>query len=148
MLSPQFLAENSPKSVRGSMTATYNLMMVTSLALAFWTNYGVSLWKGHEHDNMQWRTLMGTQLIPGALMCLTIPFVPMTPRYLINQGKTEKGLKNLTKLRNLPADYPYVQTEYSEIEAQTKFEQEVMTDPSLKAIADSYRHVEDTATWS
>jgi MFS family permease len=60
MLSPQFLAENSPKSVRGSMTATYNLMIVTSLMLAFWVNCGVSLWTypGVEHDNMQWRTSM------------------------------------------------------------------------------------------
>jgi MFS family permease len=61
MLSPQFLAENSPKSVRGSMTATYNLMIVTSLMLAFWVNYGVSLWSyaNVEHDNAQWRVSMG-----------------------------------------------------------------------------------------
>jgi MFS family permease len=60
MLSPQFLAENSPKSVRGSMTATYNLMIVTSLMLAFWVNYGVSLWSypNVEHDNAQWRVSM------------------------------------------------------------------------------------------
>lgn len=38
MLSPQFLAENSPKSVRGSMTATYNLMIILSLMLAFWVS--------------------------------------------------------------------------------------------------------------
>jgi MFS family permease len=64
MLSPQFLAENSPKSVRGSMTASYNLMIVMSLMLAFWVNYGVSLWKfpGVETDNVQWRTAMGIQL--------------------------------------------------------------------------------------
>lgn len=43
MLSPQFLAENSPKSVRGSMTATYNLMIILSLMLAFWvSNMGFS----------------------------------------------------------------------------------------------------------
>jgi MFS family permease len=62
MLSPQFLAENSPKSIRGSMTATYNLMIVTSLMLAFWVNYGVSRWTGPdiEHYNSQWRASMGT----------------------------------------------------------------------------------------
>ena len=62
MLSPQFLAENSPKSVRGSMTASYNLMIVLSLMLAFWVNYGVSLWTraGIETDNSQWRVSMGT----------------------------------------------------------------------------------------
>ena len=60
--SKQFLAENSPKSVRGSMTATYNLMIVTSLMLAFWVNYGVSLWSypGIHHDNTQWRVSMST----------------------------------------------------------------------------------------
>ncbi|OGM50635.1 putative sugar transporter [Aspergillus bombycis] len=126
MLTPQFLAENSPKSVRGSMTATYNLMILAGIMLAFWINYGVSLWSfpGVEHDNMQWRTSMGIQLIPGALMCLMIPFVPETPRYLINHGRSEEGIKNLCRLRKLPIDHPYVQTEYQEIEAQVRYEQE------------------------
>ncbi|KAL4940580.1 hypothetical protein BDV06DRAFT_230246 [Aspergillus oleicola] len=126
MLSPQFLAENSPKSVRGSMTATYNLMIVTSLMLAFWVNYGVSLWSrpNIEDDHSQWQTAMSIQLIPGGLMCLMIPFVPETPRYLINHGKAEQGLKNLCRLRKLPADHPYVQIEYREIQAQVQFEQE------------------------
>ncbi|CBF73545.1 uncharacterized protein ANIA_11029 [Aspergillus nidulans FGSC A4] len=107
MLSPQFLAENSPKSVRGSMTATYNLMIVTSLMLAFW-----------------WRTAMSIQLIPGGLMVLMIPFVPETPRYLINHGKAEQGVKNLCQLRKLPPDHPYIQLEFHEIQAQVQFEQE------------------------
>lgn len=84
MLAPQFLAENSPKSVRGSMTATYNLMILLSLMLAFWINYGVSLWNapGTATNNSQWRTSLGIQLIPGALMVMMVPFVPETPRYL------------------------------------------------------------------
>lgn len=126
MLTPQFLAENSPKSVRGSMTAMYNLMIVTSLMLAFWVNYGVSNWNwaGVEKDNTQWRTAMGIQIIPGALMCLMIPFVPETPRWLINHGRSEQGLENICRLRKLPADHEYVQTEYNEIQAQVRHEQE------------------------
>ncbi|KAL2849632.1 hypothetical protein BJX68DRAFT_255354 [Aspergillus pseudodeflectus] len=126
MLSPQFLAENSPKSIRGSMTASYNLMIVTSLMLAFWVNYGVSLWSkpGIEHDNSQWQTAMSIQLIPGGLLVLMIPWIPETPRYLINHGKAEQGLKNLCRLRQLPEDHPYVQIEYREICAQVESEQE------------------------
>ncbi|KAE8347324.1 general substrate transporter [Aspergillus arachidicola] len=67
---------------------------------------------------------MGIQLIPGALMCLMIPFVPETPRYLINHGRSEEGIKNLCRLRKLPIEHPYVQTEYQEIEAQVRYEQE------------------------
>lgn len=73
---------------------------------------------------MHRRVSMGIQLIPGVLMCIMVPFVPETPRYLINHGKSEQGLANLTKMRNLPAEHPYVQTEYREIEAQVRFEQE------------------------
>ncbi|KAI6825205.1 general substrate transporter [Hortaea werneckii] len=136
MLSPQFLAENSPKSVRGSMTATYNLMIILSLMLAFWVNYGVSLWSydGVEHDDKQWRTAMGIQLIPGALMCLMIPAIPETPRYLISHGQPEKGMKNLTKLRKLPADHPYLLTEFHEIDAQARFEQEAHKGHGLLAV--------------
>jgi hypothetical protein len=53
-----------------------------------------------------------------------IPLVPETPRYLINRGKSEQGLMNLTLLRKLPADHPYVLTEFQEIEAQFFHEQE------------------------
>lgn len=83
MLSPQFLgeslsnvcwynqvvmsltyetAENSPKSVRGSFVATYNLMIVTSLMIAFFINYGVSLWDSSSTNDRQWRTAMGIQV--------------------------------------------------------------------------------------
>ena len=53
-----------------------------------------------------------------------VPFIPETPRYLINHGKSDEGLRNLTLLRRLPMDHPYVQTEFQEIEAQFLHEQE------------------------
>lgn len=118
-----FLAESAPKSVRGSMTSMYNLLIILSLMLAFWINYGVSLWSTNS-GNTQWRIAMGIQLIPGVLMCLMIPFVPESARYLINHGKSEKGLQSLCKLRKLPSEHPYLQLEYREMEAQMQYEQE------------------------
>lgn len=61
---PQFLAENSPKSIRGSMTCLYNLMIILALSLAFWTNYGVSKWKNvKKTENLQWQLALGYVLI-------------------------------------------------------------------------------------
>jgi hypothetical protein len=57
-------------------------------------------------------------------MCIMIPLVPETPRYLINRGRSMQGLGNLTRLRKLPANHPYVQVEFREIEAQYLHEQE------------------------
>ena len=126
MLAPQFLAENSPKSVRGSATASYNLMILFSLSLAFWINYAVSLWNhpNIKNDNAQWRVAMGIQLIPGVLMVLMVPFVPETARYLIAHGKGGKGMNHLCKLRKLPEDHPYIVQEYNEIVSQVNHEQE------------------------
>lgn len=72
MLAPQYLAENSPKSIRGSMTTTYNLMIILALSLAFWTNYGVSKWSGKniKYNNLQWKLALGIQIIPGGLLFL------------------------------------------------------------------------------
>ena len=100
MLAPQFLAENAPKSIRGSMTATYNLMILLSLMLAFWINYGVSLWSGPTiaENDAQWRVALGIQLIPGAMMCLMVPFVLETPRYL--SKSFIRHLRERSKLTN------------------------------------------------
>ncbi|KAH7120523.1 quinate permease [Dactylonectria macrodidyma] len=124
MLAPQYLAENSPKSIRGSLTTTYNLMIIMALAVAFWINYGVSTWpnKG-PNNNKAWQLALGIQLIPGFFLFALIWFVIETPRALISKGQYERGLKNLCKLRGLPADHPYVQQEYMEITAQAELEQ-------------------------
>ena len=75
------------------------------------------------------------RLVPGALMCIMVPFIPETPRIVISHGKAEQGLKNLTRLRKLPADHPYVQVEYSEIKNQVDAEQEVHKGHSYSSIS-------------
>lgn len=67
-------------------------------------------------------------------MVIMVPFIPETPRYLINHGKQEQGLKNLVKMRKLPADHPYVQVEYQEIVAQANYEQEARSGHSVWSI--------------
>lgn len=127
MLAPQFLSENAPKTVRGSMVCMYNLCIIMGLMIAFWVNYGVDLWQrpNIERYTPQWQTAMAIQMIPGGLMVLMVPFLLETPRYLIRIGKKEQGLKNLCKLRNLPEDHPYVHLEYSETVHQIEAEQEI-----------------------
>ncbi|KAI4597344.1 hypothetical protein KJ359_004450 [Pestalotiopsis sp. 9143b] len=125
MLSPQYLGENSPKSIRGSLTTSYNLCIILALSLAFWTNYGVSLWK--TSSNLQWKLALGIQIIPGGLMFLMMFFVIDTPRALITRGKREQGLKNLCKLRNLPTEHQYLKQEYMEVCAQVDAERELAT---------------------
>lgn len=132
-LTPTFLSEWSPKSIRGSMTALYNVAIITALALAFWINYGVARWSydKENHSNRQWQASLGVQIAPGVLFVAMVAFAPESARYLISHNKREQGLKNLCLIRQLPADHPYVSTEYREICAQVDEEQEIKAGHSI-----------------
>ncbi|KAK7969669.1 Quinate permease [Apiospora saccharicola] len=104
MLAPQYLGENSPKSVRGSLTTSYNLCIVLSLCLAFWVNYGISLWP--SSSNLQWKLALAIQIIPGGCMFLMMFFVIDTPRGLISRGKRELSLKKSVRAVKSPGGAP------------------------------------------
>lgn len=92
MLAPQYLGENAPKSIRGSVTTSYNLCIILALryvrfpgqtcrwfrspfahcgnSLAFWTNYGVALWP--VESDLQWKLALAIQIIPGGFMFIMI----------------------------------------------------------------------------
>ncbi|KAH8682892.1 H(+)/hexose cotransporter 1 [Tricladium varicosporioides] len=135
-LTPTFLSEWSPRSIRGSCTALYNTAIITCLALAFWINYGVSRWHYNKanHSNKQWQFSLGVQLIPGAIFVTMIAFAPESSRYLISHNKREQGLKNLCKVRKLDPEHPYLATEYREICAQVDAEQEIKAGHSFLQI--------------
>ena len=47
-----------------------------------------------------------------------------SPRYLIKMRQHEKAAQNMTHLRNLPAQHPYVRTELIDINDQLERERE------------------------
>ena len=126
-LTPQYLAEWAPKSIRGSCVSLYNLAIIVALALAFWINYAVERWKyvAGSNDNGQWQMSLGVQLIPGAIFVVLIAFAPESARWMIAHGRRERGLGNLVRIRGLPEEDVYVMTEYGEIVAQVEEEQEL-----------------------
>lgn len=57
-----------------------------------------------------------------------------TPRALVANGNREKAVKNLTKLRKLPLDHPYVAQEYNEICAQVDAQMEIAATSNYKQV--------------
>lgn len=59
------------------------------------------------------------QLIPGGLFAIGIPFfVKESPRWLLTKGKREEAVRNLSWIRNLPADDAYLIEEINMIDIQ------------------------------
>lgn len=87
-------------------------MTVPSAWLTHGTNVGLS-----GTDNNQWRIPLGIQVVPAGILGGLILFFPESPRWLIDQGRREEGLKTLARLHsNGNLDDPWVQEEFNQIE--------------------------------
>ena len=112
VVSPLYTAEISPAKNRGLLVAFTQFNIVFGILLAFFTNYLITLihsdsMAGTAYSNflgayiasgMEWRWMLGIQVIPAALFFGLIFIIPESPRWLIGKGKTEKAKAVLQKL--------------------------------------------------
>jgi MFS family permease len=74
-----YLAEQTPPKIRGG-TVSYNQLMITlGILLAYVAGFGLASVSGN------WRWMLGLGAIPGAVLAISMIFVPHTPRWLANQ---------------------------------------------------------------
>jgi SP family arabinose:H+ symporter-like MFS transporter len=104
VLSPLYISEFSPPKIRGRLVALYQLSIVTGILLAYFSN-----WMLQHHSEMHtgfqmgsemtgrifreevWRAMFGMEMVPALLLLGLLPFVPESPRWLIQAGKRERG---------------------------------------------------------
>ncbi|KAJ2981384.1 hypothetical protein NUW58_g6702 [Xylaria curta] len=94
---PIFAAENSPASIRGALTMTWQM----------WTAFGI--WLGTIANlivgrvgPIAWRLQIGSAFIPAVPLCALILFCPESPRWYIKKGRYAEAMQSLLKLRNNP----------------------------------------------
>ena len=103
VLSPAYISEVAPASIRGRLTTVQQIMIITGLTAAFVVNYflaataGVStarFWAGIE----AWRWMFLMQALPAAIFLIALFFIPESPRYLVSKGRTAQATSVLTSL--------------------------------------------------
>jgi MFS transporter, SP family, sugar:H+ symporter len=103
VLSPAYISEVAPASIRGRLTTVQQIMIITGLTAAFVVNYflaasaGVStakFWLGID----AWRWMFLMQALPAAIFLVALILIPESPRYLVSKGRTEKATAVLTSL--------------------------------------------------
>lgn len=95
MLSPMYIAEVSPAAVRGRNVAINQLTIVIGILVTNLVNYNLS---GYGDD--AWRWMFGLGVIPSSLFFFGVLWLPESPRWLINSGKTDKAKEILQKIGN------------------------------------------------
>jgi SP family sugar:H+ symporter-like MFS transporter len=103
VLSPAYISEVAPASIRGRMTTLQQIMIITGLTAAFLVNYFLaasagqstaSFWAGIE----AWRWMYLMQALPAAIFLVALLLIPESPRYLVSKGRDDTALSVLTRL--------------------------------------------------
>lgn len=93
LLSPMYVSEVSPPSIRGRMGTFYQLSIVMGIVISYSINY---LLRNTGPYNWRWMFLTGT--IPSAVFLIMIALAPETPRFLVRVGKMREALALLERI--------------------------------------------------
>ena len=111
---PMYLSEISPVSIRGSITAMFNAMMAIGLLMSSVVNAAIILSLGVRSDDI-WHLSFVVQTLPAVLLCIAIPFLPYSPRWLANIGREDLAMNSLAQLRRQPLHSDSIRNEFNEL---------------------------------
>jgi MFS transporter, SP family, arabinose:H+ symporter len=93
LLSPMYVAEVSPASIRGRMGTFYQLSIIIGILISYGINY---LLRNTGVNNWRWMFLTG--VAPSIVFFILVAFAPETPRFLVRIGKTEEAFAILERI--------------------------------------------------
>jgi MFS transporter, SP family, arabinose:H+ symporter len=101
ILSPLYITEMAPASIRGKLVSLYQLAIVVGILLIFFVNMlvqgmGDEIW----NINTGWRYMLGSETIPAVLFLAAIMFIPESPRWLMKEKKDSQALDILKKIHS------------------------------------------------
>jgi sugar porter (SP) family MFS transporter len=107
-LSPMYIAEIAPSSMRGRLVSVNQLTIVVGVLLAQLINWLVvidlpegateEVIRGSWYGQSAWRWMFGITAVPSALFLLATLLVPESPRWLMGKGRTGEARKVLEKI--------------------------------------------------
>jgi MFS transporter, SP family, arabinose:H+ symporter len=93
LLSPMYVAEVSPPSIRGRMGTLYQISIVVGIIISYGINY---LLRNTGENNWRWMFLTG--VVPSAVFLCFVLFAPETPRFLALNGKSHEAFVVLERI--------------------------------------------------
>lgn len=95
VLSPMYIAEISPASVRGRNVSINQLTIVIGILITNLVNYLLA-----DNGPDAWRWMFGLGVVPSLLFFAGIFWLPESPRWLLKAGKKEESERVLRKIGN------------------------------------------------
>lgn len=112
MLSPMYIAEIAPASIRGKLVSLNQFAIIFGMLVVYFVNYFIAKQGDDTWLNaIGWRWMFASEVIPCSIFLVLLFFVPKTPRYLLLSGKEDEAKVVLERLYGQDE----AQKEYSQI---------------------------------
>ncbi|KAI9819935.1 MAG: hypothetical protein M1827_006505 [Pycnora praestabilis] len=114
---PMYQAECSTPESRGFMVSMHGVMIAVGYTLSAWIGFGCYFVSaGGSLSSFPWRFPLAFQAAPAVLLLMGSPWIPFSPRWLLQQNRPEEAHEVLRKLH-------YTNDEIHEITAAKEFYQ-------------------------
>jgi len=139
---PVYIAETAPAKIRGKLITMYQFMITIGILLAYIMKFIIEFFLKND-PKIQWRVILGNQVIPGFLLLIMMFFLPYSPRYYIWQERDDEALRIVSKLRGISTTRDLkTQTEFQNMKRSLEIEKhehstgwkEVFKGPMIKRV--------------
>lgn len=113
VLSPLFISESAPKSLRGTLVCCFQLCITLGIFLGYCTTYGTKSYT----DSRQWRIPLGLCFAWAIILVVGMLSMPESPRFLIEKNRIEDAKRSISRSNKVHVDDPSVYTEVQLIKA-------------------------------
>ncbi len=93
VLAPLYIAEVSPPHIRGRLVSLNQMAIVTGILAAYFVNWMLS-----TTGPASWRWMFASAALPSAAFFAALLFVPESPRWLTEQGRSGEALDILARV--------------------------------------------------
>ncbi|KAJ8393395.1 hypothetical protein AAFF_G00061170 [Aldrovandia affinis] len=114
MTVPVYIAESSPPHLRGQLVTVNTLFITGGQFIASLVDGAFSYLR---RDG--WRYMLGMSVVPAVLQFVGFLFLPESPRWLIQRGRTQKARRVLSQIRgnqNIDEEYDSIKSSIEEEE--------------------------------
>ena len=130
-VTPLYIAEVSPKDLRGRLLGMQQMLMVGGQVVVYVVNYLIARGMPHEWIvSIGWRWMLASALIPCLLFLVLTFFMPESPRWYAMNNMKERSLKILSALSNAE----HARRLYAEIRTSIDADSELTRSPTPHGI--------------
>lgn len=99
MISPMYISEIAPADKRGKLVSFNQFAIIFGMLVVYFVNLIISR-QGNDQwlNEIGWRYMFASEMIPAGLFLIALFFVPESPRYMALQGKDAEALVVLEKI--------------------------------------------------